>query len=57
MQERSPSASQNELSNQIKGIAGAVRGKVSDEINLNGCTSPKIQQLLNLYKMHASMRF
>ena len=56
LQERNPGVSQNELVTQMKSVGEAVRGKVYDDINVNGCTSPKIQQMLRLYKMHAEMR-
>ena len=51
-----PSISQADLPVKMKTVGDGISSKVNDEISQNGCKSPKIDQLLKLYKMHSTMK-
>lgn len=57
LKERNPSLSDADLSAKMNGVPTHIRGAIDGEISKNGCSSPRIQQLLALYKMHSEMSF
>jgi hypothetical protein len=56
IQERNSGVSHDEMVGRMKSAGDEIRGKVDSEIKQNGCPSPRIQQLLSMYKMHSTMR-
>ena len=57
LQERNPGASQAALAKNMQDMGTSINTAVKAEITANGCTSPKIQQLLKMYTMHSTMNF
>jgi hypothetical protein len=57
LQERNPTVSPADLTGKMEAASGQIKDKVEAEIKQNGCPSPKIQPLLQMYKIHAGMHF
>ena len=57
LQQREPSATQEQIVSRMKTVGEDIHEKVEAEIKQNGCSSPKIVQLLAMYKMHSEMNF
>lgn len=57
LQERYPNVPAPELKSKIAAIPNMIDNKVQAEVKANGCGSPKIQQLLAMYRMHSAMKF
>ncbi len=57
LQARNPSVPPADVASRMENASGQIRDKVQAEIKQNGCASTKIQPLLQMYKMHADMKF
>lgn len=57
LEQRQPSAAPAAIENEMKLVGDGIHNKVEAEIKQNGCSSPKIQPLISMYKMHSEMSF
>lgn len=55
MKERNSALSDDQLGSKTKERADWLRRNIVAEIEQNGCSSPPIRQLLELYKVHSEM--
>lgn len=52
---RNPTLSDVQLSQKMDAFTAGLRDDVEADITQNGCATPRIQQVLQLYKIHAAM--
>lgn len=57
LQEENPTITPADLVIKMNVAGEGIGDKVTGEIKQNGCSSPKIQMLLKMYRMHAAMKF
>ena len=57
LQQRQPSAAPAAVASEMKLAGDGIHDKVEAEIKQNECSSPKIQPLISMYKMHSEMNF
>ena len=57
LQERNPTVSQADLTSKMEAASSQIHDKVEAAIKQSGCSSPGVQQLLTMYKMHSAMNF
>lgn len=57
IEQRNPTVPNADLVGKINALSDGIHDKVDAEIKQNSCSSPRIQQLLSMYKLNAAITF